>query len=419
MIEASTALSPRRPLAKTAYIDSTVASTLVVLILAYTVFAMLQELISFSMNRVIGAVIILVLSYDFLRHLTRPKIVASCLVGVSAVLSLGVFSTNCSLDFDFYIYWCCTLLFLAYMSCPGTAFHLRDALRRWKLLTSLCLYGCAFLTLFMLATHFGYARGWGGSSYFSGLTVGSHTMGSVSCLIMALAYLVYKNGFAGKAAVFGIFLLFTYAILETGARTFLVPAAIVWILYVNDEDVISRKWLRITVIVILAIGASWFFASSSMAAKFDYIGGLASESENNSVSVLTSGRLDYWRVDLAGFFGSGPLNQLFGNSASFVHALNQQTFSMYIWSHNDFVMVLCAAGYVGLGVYIGALICFFKMVKLNSSRWQYWLFLIYVLFPAFINGFYGSQHLMYSAILLTCAIFAGNMATRQIKNESF
>lgn len=384
--------------------SSTVASLLVVLMLAYTAFAMVQGLISFSMNRIVGAFIILVLLYDFLRHLTGPKVIAACLICTSAVLCLGVFSTDRSRDFEFFTYLGCTLLFLGYIARITTIQDIRLALRHWRVPITFCLLLCTLLAAYALITRTGYVKSWGGDSYFAGFTNGEHAMASIACLLMAVAYFSFKEGGFSKLSTLMVFVIFTWAAFETGARTFLIPVAILWVLFVNDNSVVKQRWLRIALMLLLVFVTVIVFASSSMATKFDYISAFASSSNKGQVDSFTSGRLDYWRVDLSAFFNSGLLNQIFGNSASFVHALNNRTFHMPIWAHNDFVMILCSAGYVGLFVYLASLAVFFKSVKPTVNFLQYWLLLVYVFFPAVINGFYGYQHFMYSAMLLTCVL---------------
>ena len=384
--------------------NDAIVSLLVALVLAYTVFAMIQGLISFSMNRVVGAFIILVLFYDFLKHLTGPKVIAACVICISAVLCLGIFSTDRSRDFEFFTYLSCTLPFLSYIARITTVQDVRFALRRWRTPIAICLVLCTLLAAYALITRTGYVKSWGGDSYFAGFANGEHTMASIACLLMAVAFFSFKDGGFGKLPTLVVFAVFTWAAFETGARTFLIPVVILWVLLVNDESIVKQRWLRNALMTLLVFAAVFVFTSSSMATKFDYISAFASTSNKGEVDSFTSGRLDYWRVDLAGFFNSAPLNQLFGNSASFVHALNDQVFLMPIWAHDDFVMILCSAGYAGLLVYLGTLVVFFKNVKPLVCRWQYWLLLVYVFFPAVVNGFYGYQHLMCSSMLLTCAL---------------
>lgn len=389
--------------AKEARVNFMVASALVVLILAYTAFAMVQGLISFSMNRVIGALLALILFYDFLKHLSGLKVIAACLFGVCAIFSLGIFSTSLDKDFEFYLYVGCTLLFLSYSSRTTSMRCMLSAIRKHRTLLLLCLGFSSLLTIFALVTRVGFVSSWGGDSYFVGFTNAEHTMASISCLVMAIAYVAFKEGGLGKVPVFVVFAIFSFATLETGARTFLIPIALLWFAYVNDRRVIEHRWLRIVLIALLVLAAVGVFATSSMATKFDYLSTLSSERSTDGLNGFTSGRLEYWRIDLMGFFGSNVFNQIFGNSASFVYALNYQVFHMPIWSHDDFVMIICSAGYIGFFVYASALAGFFKRLKPRLGRMHYGVLLAYILLPAVINGFYGYQHFVYSAILLACA----------------
>lgn len=378
-------------------IDRTVASLLVLLILVYTVFAMVQGLVSFSLNRVAGGAIILVLAFDFLRHLTGPKIVAACLVGIIVLWGIGINTTSLSDEVEFWIYWGCTMLFLCHVARPGALDGLAEACCRYKVPMSVVAGLSACLILLLLVTHTGYTRSWEGS-YFAGLCNTNHTMGSVCCIIMAMALLCSRTGSLTTPAVYLICAVTFFGLLQTGARTFLIPALIIGLLVVKWT--ISWPWLRVIVVGLLAIAAVYVFATSGMADKFDYVSGANSQ---NAASSFSSGRVDYWSTDLGAFFSTGAVNQLIGNSASFVYDLNQRTFSMRIWSHDDFVMSLCTTGWCGLILYLAALKGFFGYLRGRLRKGHYMLLLIYVLFPAVINGFYGYQHLLYSTVLLVCA----------------
>lgn len=384
--------------------DFTVASLLVGLVLAYTVFSMIQGLINFSLTQLIGAALILTLFYDFINHLTRLKVFSLCMLCVSASLCMGIFTLDLSRETEFFTYLSSTLLFLVFISRKSSVPAIQAVLKRWSLPVTVCLWFCSLMALYALITGAGYSVSWGGESYFIGFTSSEHTMASISCLVMTLSYFIFKGEHFGKIPVLLIYVLFTFIIFKTGARTFLIPVAILWVLFVNDEKVVSQHWLRVILMVMLVGSALVAFGSSAMANKFDYASSLNGYNGGSQLDNLSSGRLDIWRVDLAAFADSGLIGQVFGNSASFVYTLNYQTFYLHIWAHDDFIMVLCSAGYVGLITYISALAMFFNGLKPLMRRWCYWALLAYVLFPAVINGFYSYQHFMYSAMLLACAL---------------
>ena len=343
-------------------LERAVAGLLVLLIAAYTAFALIQGvIIGFSMNRVIGIAVVFTLIVDFVFHLTGPRVVAACLVCTVAAIGMGMLTTNLSEEIEFWVYWGCTLLLLSYISRPRALGQLYGAcVRCRKLLAAITLIG-SLLIFGLIVTHTGYVGGWGGS-YFAGLCNTKHTMASVCCLVLAAALLCWRMGVIPRWLLFASGAVVTFALLQTGARTYLVPALVIWLFMVNRT--IEQRWIRVAVIAALSIVALVAFASSGMAEKFEYLDGLDDASGSSSFS---SGRVDYWSTDLAAFAESGLFSQLIGNSASFVYDLNQRTFFMRIWSHDDFVMVLCAAGVVGLCTYLATLCLFFSRVREKTS----------------------------------------------------
>lgn len=69
-----------------------VSSAFIFLIVAYLIAALVQALLPFSLNRLIGAAIIIVLGYDFITHLNRNRIIASCLICILALINIGIFT---------------------------------------------------------------------------------------------------------------------------------------------------------------------------------------------------------------------------------------------------------------------------------------------------------------------------------------
>lgn len=192
----------------------------------------------------------------------------------------------------------------------------------------------------------------------------------------------------------------SWALLETGARTFLIPAAVIWIVFA--QSCVKWRWLRIVLYCVLGVSAVYVFMSSGMSTKFDYLSGIGSD--NSLLNTLTSGRIGYWTTDLGEFYASGPVGWLLGNSAVSVYNINFATFNMRIWAHNDFVMLLCSVGLTGTLLYILALRAFFTCLAKQVGRLAFALVASFVLFPAQINGFYSYQHLLYAAVFLICAV---------------
>lgn len=377
-----------------------VPSAFVFLIVAYLIAALVQALLPFSLNRLIGAAIVIVLGYDFIRNLNRNRIVASCLVCILALINIGILTGDRIEEAEFHVYWIAALLTLLYVGSFNHIKSLQQVVVRNIGALRLILIGAAAFVGALLISKAGYEASWGGSLYFVGFCNEEHTMASVCCLIMTLSLLCMRaNGLIAPLA-FGIIGVMSWALLETGARTFLIPAAVVWVVFARSCA--RWRWLRIALYCVLGVSAVYVFMSSGMSAKFDYLSG--SRSGNSLLNTMTSGRIGYWATDLGAYFDSGPIGWLLGNSASSVYEINLSAFNMRIWAHNDFVMLLCSVGLTGTVLYILALRALFIGLAEQAERFSIALVALFVLFPALVNGFYSYQHLLYAAVFLICAV---------------
>lgn len=377
-----------------------VSGAFVLLMILYTFAALVQELLPFSLNRVLGAAIVVVLGYDFLTRFSAKRALTVCAVGLLFVVNVGILTTDRSEELEFYIYWVAALLILCYVGSDGVISDIRGVVTRHGSAVGVCVMASALLVVTLLVTHTGYESQWGGGLYFSGFCNTEHTMASVCCLVMSLAYLCERTGGLRSWVVFPILGVMSWAVMQTGARTFLVPVAVIWILFVRES--VSRRWLRLLIYAVLVAIVVYAFAFTGMASKFDYLADI-SVNTDSFISAMTSGRNEYWMTDLSAWAGRGPFVWVLGGSAAAVYDINWATFHMRIWSHDDFVMLICSVGIVGLLLYIAALKSFFNSVERRVGQLAFLLTLLFVLFPAFINGFYLSQHLVYASVFLVCA----------------
>lgn len=377
-----------------------VSPAFVFLIVVYLVAALVQALLPFSLNRVIGAAIVIVLGYDFLTNLSRSRILASCLVCILALINIGILTADRIEETEFYVYWIAALLTLLYVGSPNHIKSLQQVIMRNISALRLILIGAAVFVGALLVSKIGYESSWGGSLYFVGFCNEEHTMASVCCLIMTLSLLCMRaNGLIAPLA-FGIIGVMFWALLETGARTFLIPTAVIWIVFV--QSCVKWRWLRVALYCALGATAAYVFMSSGMSTKFDYLS--TSGTDNLLLNTITSGRIGYWTTDLGAYFASGPIGWLLGNSSVSVYDINLSAFNMRIWAHNDFVMLLCSVGLTGTFLYILALRAFFVGLARQAERFSVVLVALFVLFPALINGFYSYQHLLYAAVFLICVV---------------
>ena len=88
-----------------------------------------------------------------------------------------------------------------------------------------------------------------------------------------------------------------------------------------------------------------------------------------------------------------------------MYEVNSSLYGLRIWAHNDFIDILLSVGLFGFFLYILAIgKSIVQMKRQSGSFFVVFLLAIYLLGPAFLNGFFVSQHLVYSYLLLSVVI---------------
>lgn len=394
--------------------DGSMANALIILFALFAVSSLTQTLYgSLPLNKVIGFSIAVVLAYWFAsRALTHMRVIAAVLVGLAGLSSV-LYGVEFGRDFSDYIYFVTTLLMLLYASDQENRRGLfrcftkhADFLMLVALVLSLLLTGLLILGI-------GYGTSWGGERYFSGLANNEHALASSCCLLLSIGLLYGKVKRHGVATAFVIFAS-TLAILATGARTYLIPLAIVLLVFVRD--VAPKKWIRVLLLVLVMVLFAGLVLESGMAEKFQFA--MGNEFADSLLSAFSNGRNEIWANDIALFLGHSFHQIMFGGSFSEVYLSNSQELLLYIWSHDDFIMLLCSVGVVGLSIYLVALSGFFRSIARSASFFSITALVLYVLVPAILNGFYPYQHLVYAAVLFSICItdsgFCGKGESRDI-----
>lgn len=384
-----------------------VPNVVVWLIALFLVSSLYQGLISsFSVNRVLGAALIIVLLFDYCKWMSHLRVLA--LVGFCFCFFISCLpgTSNLSNEFNDIMYLLAALLVIAYVSEFENLQELSASMKRHQSLLSVLSVFSGLTLVVLLVAKIGYVSSWGGSSYFIGLCNTEHTMAAVCCLIMVFCVYCGKQEALPSPVALLIILVATWALLQTGARTYLIPASIIWLYAL--KCLIKQKWLRRLLVVVLVFAVGLTFAASGMADKFAYT--MSNQHASSPLDSLTSGRSEFWFADLEMYTASSPWNHVVGSSFSSVYDTNEAVFNMRIWSHNDFIMLLCSMGIIGLMIYIAALYSLFKVSSRFLTAGAVASLALYVLFPAFFNGFYINQHFVYSAIVLLVLLVENNQS---------
>ena len=245
--------------------DSIWSEITILLIAAFLVSTLVQSMIPFSLNRVFGGLLVAGFAYKFFSSFNRSKALLSFCIGLVFVHSCLV-STDISQEMTDFVYWVGTIFALVCLRIEENRRALLDAFSRHQSSLFLVVEVSAIFLTVLLFLGIGFKPSWGGELYFAGLCNTNHTMASVCCLIMCVTFVgaVLDSGKRGKAIV--VLLVSTWALLQTGARAFLVPAMCIWFLlpFKVIDKMCARVFFGITALVIISL----FLPTSVIAYNF-------------------------------------------------------------------------------------------------------------------------------------------------------
>lgn len=349
-----------------------------------------------SPNKIVGFLIFFNAVWIYCRHLTKKKAIilaiTTFIVGLSFVnlsVSLGYISDA--------IYLLISILLLMEIDNDYSQNRFLCALKQSEKFIKWMVILCDLVLCvgFLDARCYDSSQ-WDGS-YFVGYTNASHTVASGACLLLVFTLYVIRN--KKNTISFIYFVPSIMAILKSGARTFLIPIAIVCLFFFVYH--IKNFSIKLLVFPIVILCASYVFLKSSMVEKFLF--SINNQyTDMNFLGRLTNGRTAFWGVDLLAFRDYNIIQKLIGNGFQHVYMVNERNFNLAIWAHNDFINCLLSIGLVGTFIYVYVLYrTGKKIVKIPRRDMIIKTLLIsYILFPALVNGFYAYQHYFYSFIIL-------------------
>lgn len=369
---------------------------IVIVMITYVITTLLQGLFgSIPINRLIGFSLIALLAYEWAA--TRKSHISYLVALGFIVLSLrsATVMVNTSQEVSDWVYLASTLFILGLVTSASSREGVRQALYLYRRYVIFVVMASVLLLIGLLITRTGYVSAWGEEPYFKGLCNSEHTLASICTLLLVLIVFLARTG-ASRGICIVSSAVVLYALLETGARTYLIPASIC--LFFLIDGLVEHKWAKGVLVVLVFFLGAVAFTGSGMASKFDFV--QSNVWTDSLLNAFTNGRDEIWMTDLEAWFNSGPLGLLMGNSFSAIYKLNMAKLSLTIWAHNDFVMVLFGAGLIGLGLYAGVLLYLFKTMRESLRLGDSLLIAVFVLFPLLLNGFFPYQHLVYAFALL-------------------
>ena len=366
------------------------ARPIVLIVATYIVTTLLQGALgSIPINKILGFALVVLLIFEWVStrrsHLSYLGLLCFVLLSLHSTLVM----ISASQELNDLVYLASTMLMISLICSPRFRTSILEALLQYRTYISVVVIFSSMFLLLLLATGTGYVVAWGEAPYFKGLCNTEHTLASICTLLLVLIiFLVRTNG--SKAVYCGCSLVIIYATLETGARTFLVPVLICLLLLI--QNLFAYKWTKAALLLLVLFFGEAVFLKSGMANKFEFASG--------NISAITNGRNEIWLTDILAWANSGSMGIAFGNAFSTIYELNKRALSLYIWAHDDLVMLLYGFGLTGLCLYLACLCTLFHSLFASLNKGAAVLLTVFILFPLLLNGFFPYQHLVYAFVLL-------------------
>lgn len=371
------------------------ARPIVLIVATYIVTTLLQGALgSIPINKILGFALVVLLIFEWVStrrsHLSYLGLLCFVLLSLHSTLVM----ISASQELNDLVNLASTMLMISLICSPRFRTSILEALLQYRTYISVVVIFSSMFLLLLLATGTGYVVAWGEAPYFKGLCNTEHTLASICTLLLVLIiFLVRTNG--SKAVYCGCSLVIIYATLETGARTFLVPVLICLLLLI--QNLFAYKWTKAALLLLVFFGEA-VFLKSGMAKKFEFASG--NIFADSLLSAITNGRNEIWLTDILAWANSGSMGIAFGNAFSTIYELNKRALSLYIWAHDDLVMLLYGFGLTGLCLYLACLCTLFHSLFASLNKGAAVLLTVFILFPLLLNGFFPYQHLVYAFVLL-------------------
>ena len=358
----------------------------------------LQGALPFSVNRAITLLIVEIIVVHELLHLKSVTYILGLYIIFVFIYSF-LWSKDLSQNINDYLYFAIALLEMNFFADEQNLRKVSSSFKKHRTFILLIAILDLFVILYSLMDENCYIVHWGEGEYFKGYTISPHVVAAGCCLVMTI-WILWLSNCTFSFLHFLPLVIILYAILKTGARVFLVPPLILVAYYLKNR--IKNRNLRWTVYGVGGGAFGYFFINSSMMEKMIYSAeGLTEES---LLYKFTSGRSKFWMIDIEDYMNNDFIQQMFGNGFDYIYNLHLEKYYIAIWAHNDYINILVACGLVGLLIYIFMTKRVLSPYMKDLDVLNKMMIVLYVVFPAFINGFYTYYHYFTSLFVFLIVI---------------
>lgn len=241
--------------------------------------------------------------------------------------------------------------------------------------------------------------------YFLSFAGSTHRMDSSAMMILATILILYRYTKYRKRVLF-LLIVPSIAIVLSGARTYIVLLCLVLSIFYYYANIKHTWRFYLTIIPITILGVAVIFSTSAMQQRIDIMREQTEYFDSlgyNALTTVTSGRSEFWIIDLIQYWKSPIINRIMGNGFNFVRYVNSIYYMAAIWAHNDFINILCCNGIVGLYLYFKVYFDLAKKEKrklMGNNKKAVLLLLIFHL----ISMFNAMFNMLYSYFAATLAV---------------
>lgn len=358
-------------------------------------------------TKIIGCCIFLSIFLIFLFYSDKKEKIFILVEIIICIFSFFI-TTNIYVEF---MDWACffnTTIILICISKKDVRIIIKSIFEKNNKLIVCYLYALAILLIIFFVTKLGYQinTGWGSKEYFVCYTDGSHSLATLLSFALMLLYFVYNqmNCIISKI----ISLVFIYALMETGARTYLIT--IIIFIFIVGLSFYRKNIVPYLIISLITISMLFIFSGSF--AKFNYLfGKIENNITINSISsTISNGRTKIIKNDIDYFFSNSIEEKIVGTSFSSVYDINESNLGVYISAHCDYIHILIGSGLVGMFIYFYSILKYYVGMNFGVSKNNIYISIykflafFYVLFASSLNGFFNYSNILFGYIMLLLSI---------------
>lgn len=342
-------------------------------------------------NRVLALFIIAALVSCFLTNIRQKDVIIG--LGLIGVLIFSVvMAEDMAQNLEDWLYWAVTCVFLAMLTRADFVKKLNASIKSQRVIVCLIIWTANIVLSIGFFIPSCYAGG-----YYIGFSYSQHVLSCGCCILLALVLFYFKGRTASVKQLLSM-LPATLAILSGGARTFIISIVVIWFLFFLDF--VKNARTRLVAVPVFLVVAIVLFLDSGMMQKFLITTDNIYISEN-TLTAMSSGRLEFWNLDIMAFLDADMLKKLLGHGFDYVYRLNYLEYGLAIWAHNDIINLLICAGLLGTAIYISVFSSFLRCVfKKIDQKKRGIACVLYVMLPMLLNGLFLYQHYLYSVVIL-------------------